>query len=301
MARYYQACWAKQTLEVDAVYGEGQKDRKTGEDLSGKPFVKKLKVTLCEPEREPSVMPTVAGDPLRITCPKCSAAYWAAKLEEFTGRFELRHIKRGKTGYQEFRSKNEVYVDNVFYGYVTCENGFGHGWRARCVENAEYGGEIGAQKPSGAIDVRVDTRLDDKGIARDMRREVFHSKEMAAYFMIKTIVEYTPETPWKQFRPAITAEKYRAMKVEHETKQKTATEERRLNNLSEARDKRHSISEQIAEIEQHIDTLRGLNLESDAACNAVKYALILLDIDLGKAKSKQSDNEARIAQLESKS
>lgn len=67
--------------EEPRPYRDGYVDPKTGEDMTGKTYMHKLKVLSCEPGRETGYG-DIASDPARATCPKCANKYWAKRLEE---------------------------------------------------------------------------------------------------------------------------------------------------------------------------------------------------------------------------
>lgn len=222
------------------------------------------------------------------TCPACSAKYYGAKLAAEFPTVTLHKASNPDDedrSYKTYRGVHEVRVGGVVRGYVCSQQGWGKGYTVHCAYNSDQDGSVRIQTyanelPTGRV-VNSNPNRDgcDKFGNRALVAKDFGSKEHAAYAMCVRILTRAL-TGWREFPPPMEPAAYLAKRARDREQEAQRKEQRRQETIASMGDR---VAELDAERERALErdaVLRALNVETDAAVEAIAYARELIAKDV---------------------
>lgn len=235
-----------------------------------------------------------AGD---RTCPQCSALHFGNVLREHFPTLQIvksSNVRDEDRTWKEYRGVHEVRVDGVLRGYVCSENGWGAGYTVHRVRNNDQrDGRIEVETYNVELPIRVYKGTIGHNNGRDVTvtRQHFGSKEHAAYAMA-TYTVIRALAGWREFAPAMEPAAYMAMLAEERREREAQKEARRLETIANMGEQERELTAERERVEAYVATLRALNLESDAAVEAVRFATDLAEKDLKRIDGRISQVRA---------
>lgn len=202
------------------------------------------------------------------SCPGCSAAYWRARLPDNVTLTKGINVRDDGRGWKEYRGVHELRIDGVLYGYVCSGQGFGVGFTVHHATNADY-------QRGMTCDGRIEIDTAELSLTFEGKsKKRFDSKEHAAFYALSDMRE-RPE--WCYLKPPMEQSDYIAKREAERLARAEAEKKRVVEFITSQHERAGQLSRDALTCLAHMQALRALNVESDAAVAAIAYALARLE------------------------